>query len=366
MNQSNEQSSLFTVFRKWLDNHFADEEAILLIVIIAVGLSVILTIGDILTPLLASLVLAYLLQGLVSKLTRYNVPHLLSVILVSLLFVSASTASILLFLPLMWKQTINLMQEFPRMIEKGQVSLTLLPEKYPALISPGQLESILNEITKELAVFGQNLVSISVSSLPNFLALMVYLILVPILVFFLLKDKDVLMRGVGGIFPEKRPLLQQVWNEMNQQIANYVRGKAVEILIIAAISIVTFQLLGLKYAALLGVLVGLSVIIPYIGATLVTIPVLIVGYFQWGAVSDFWWLFFWYMVIQAFDGNFLVPLLFSEAVNLHPVVIIMAVLIFGGLWGFWGVFFAIPLATLIKAVLRAWPTIGDEEAEAPV
>ena len=62
-----------------------------------------------------------------------------------------------------------------------------------------------------------------------------------------------------------------------------------------------------------------------------------------------------YIVIQMLDGNVLVPLLFSEAVNLHPVAIIVAVLFFGGIWGLWGVFFAIPLATLIKAVINAWP-----------
>jgi len=66
-----------------------------------------------------------------------------------------------------------------------------------------------------------------------------------------------------------------------------------------------------------------------------------------------------YGVIQFVDGNILVPLLFSEAVNLHPVAIITAILLFGGMWGLWGVFFAIPLATLIKAVINAWPSQGD-------
>ena len=61
-------------------------------------------------------------------------------------------------------------------------------------------------------------------------------------------------------------------------------------------------------------------------------------------------------MIQFLDGNILVPLLFSELVNLHPVAIILAVLFFGGLWGVWGVFFAIPLATLISAVINAWPS----------
>lgn len=111
----------------------------------------------------------------------------------------------------------------------------------------------------------------------------------------------------------------------------------------------------MRYSLLLAVLVGFSVLIPYIGAMLVTIPVFVVALFQWGIGADFWTLIVAYLVVQGLDGNLLVPLLFSEAVNLHPLVIILAVVIFGGMWGFWGVFFAIPLATLVKAVYHAWP-----------
>lgn len=113
------------------------------------------------------------------------------------------------------------------------------------------------------------------------------------------------------------------------------------------------MLFGLNYSLLLAVLVGFSVLIPYIGAFVVTIPVVGVALFQFGAGTEFWSCFAVYLIIQALDGNLLVPVLFSEAVNLHPLVIILSVVIFGGLWGFWGVFFAIPLATLIKAVIHA-------------
>jgi putative permease len=109
-------------------------------------------------------------------------------------------------------------------------------------------------------------------------------------------------------------------------------------------------------------MVGLSVLVPYIGAALVTLPVAIIGFFQFGWGNDFLYLMLVYSVIQALDGNVLVPLLFSEAVNLHPISIIVAVLVFGTLWGFWGVFFAIPLATLVKAIINAWPK-PIEEAE---
>jgi len=116
---------------------------------------------------------------------------------------------------------------------------------------------------------------------------------------------------------------------------------------------------------LLAVLVGLSVLIPYVGAAVVTIPVILIAWFQWGWSGDFIYVVTIYLVIQALDGNLLVPLLFSEVVNIHPVAIIVAVLFFGGLWGVWGVFFAIPLATLVHAVLVAWPKSDNGEVAAP-
>jgi putative permease len=148
---------------------------------------------------------------------------------------------------------------------------------------------------------------------------------------------------------------------MDGQIGNYVRGKSNEILIVGSVSYTVFIILGLNYASLLAMIVGLSVLIPYIGAAVVTLPIAFVGYFQWGLEPDFVWLMVSYGIIQFLDGNVLVPVLFSEAVNLHPVAIIVAILVFGGLWGFWGVFFAIPLATLVKALINVWPVHeGDD------
>ena len=139
-----------------------------------------------------------------------------------------------------------------------------------------------------------------------------------------------------------------------------MRGKFAEILIIWFISLITFLWLDLEYAMLLSFMVGISVLVPYVGAAVVTIPIAIVAYFQWGYNSSFVYTLSAYAIIQFLDGNLLVPLLFSEMVNLHPAAIIAAVLIFGGLWGVWGVFFAIPLATLINAVMNAWPSNSRE------
>jgi putative permease len=174
-------------------------------------------------------------------------------------------------------------------------------------------------------------------------------------VFFFLKDGQNMISWWVSTLPTRRHLIGRVWREMDQQIANYIRGKVLEIVIVGFVTYIGFMWLDLRYAALLAILVGLSVVVPYIGAAAVTVPVVLVAYFQWGWSNAFIYLVSVYFVIQALDGNVLVPLLFSEVVNLHPVVIILAVLVFGSVWGFWGVFFAIPLATLVKAVLSAWP-----------
>jgi putative permease len=106
------------------------------------------------------------------------------------------------------------------------------------------------------------------------------------------------------------------------------------------------------------------VLVPYVGAAVVTIPIGLLAYFQFGWGWEFGQVMIAYAIIQALDGNLLVPLLFSEVVNLHPVAIILAILVFGGVWGFWGIFFAIPLATFVKAVINAWPRSEKPEAGA--
>jgi putative permease len=248
-----------------------------------------------------------------------------------------------------------LFNEAPRMIGEWQSQLMHLPEAYPSIVSEAQIERLIASVNGEVGEFGQWVLSQSLSSLPFIVTMLVYLVLVPILVFFFLKDSQQLTGWLVRHLPRERRLMKLVWLEMNDQIGNYIRGKATEILIVGATSYICFAILGVNYAALLAVLVGLSVLVPYIGATVATIPVALIGLFQWGLSNEFMVLMVVYGVIQMLDGNVLVPILFSEAVNLHPVAIIAAVLIFGGLWGFWGVFFAIPLATLFKAVLYAWP-----------
>lgn len=350
--------------RAWFKRTFSDPQVVILGLFLLAGFAVVFGLGAYLTPVFASIVIAYLLEAVVIRLERLGTPRLVAVIVVFVFFLATLLFLLFGLVPMLSRQLAALIQQFPNYISQGQDLLQQLPERYPQIVSEQQIDKIITDVGGDLAGLGQQLLSWSLASVASAVGLLIFLVLMPVLVFFFLKDKQGLIQWFVSYLPTERHLVSSVWADVEGQIANYVRGKVGEILIVGAVAYVTFVALGLQYSALLATLVGFSVLIPYIGATVITLPIALVGFFQWGWGWDFGQLMIAYAIIQALDGNVLVPLLFSEAVNLHPVAIIVAILIFGGLWGFWGVFFAIPLATLVQAVLKAWPrSAGQDEAE---
>ncbi len=343
------------IVRDWIHRVLIDPEAVVLLLLLLLGLGIIIFMGRMLAPVFAGLVIAFLLEGLVRYLERAQLPRRYAVAIVFILFNAFLVFMVIGLLPMLSRQLTQLAQELPNMLLKGQELLLNLPHKYPAFISEQQVTNMIASIKAELGTLAQYLLSWSLASVVSLITLAIYLFLVPLLVFFFLKDKQRLLAWFQGFLPRDYALAKQVWHEVDLQMGNYVRGKFWEVVIVWSSSFVTFSLLNLQFAMLLGLMVGLSVIIPYIGAAVVTIPVALVALFQWGWGENFVWLIAAYAVVQAIDGNILVPLLFSEVVNLHPIAIIVAVLVFGGVWGFWGVFFAIPLATVVQAVIKAWP-----------
>ncbi|RZU99053.1 putative permease [Spiribacter vilamensis] len=350
--------------RNWINRHLSNPQVVGLTVMLLVGAAVVTFLGGMLVPVFASIVLAYLLEGIVRAMTRYGVRRGIAVLIVYLLFILCLVATLTALLPTILNQVIQLVENLPAMLERGQQALLQLPERYPAYFSTEQVAALLDAIRREAIVYARSLASsFSLASVVMAVTVMVYAVLLPVLIFFFLWDKARILGWAVRFLPRHYGLVDSVWREVDLQIGNYVRGKFVEVAIVWIGSFLTFAFLGLDFAMLLALMVGLSVIIPYVGAIVVTLPIAIVAYFQFGATNEFMWVLIAYAIIQAIDANVLVPLLFSEAVNLHPVAIIIAILIFGGIWGFWGVFFAIPLANLIQAVINAWPRPDmDEEA----
>lgn len=351
---------MINTLKHWYDEHLTHKESVILVVIIASAFLLLATIGDVLMPVLVALILAYLMQGVADRLMGWGLNKTLALSAATLLFVGVFLGFTVGIAPLVWRQLVGLMREAPAMVEAVQAEVARLITQYPTMIEQAPIDELMSTLQGQAASFGQAVLGFGLSSIPGVLTFTIYLVLIPLMVFFFLKDREIILKWVLSFLPSDRPQLDQIGRAMNVQIANYVRGKGIEITIIGAVSYAAFTTFDLNYTALLALLVGLSVIVPYIGAFLVTIPVMLVALFQFGLTGDFYWVVGLYMLIQVLDGNVLVPLLFSEAVDLHPVAIIIAVLVFGGLWGVWGVFFAIPLATLCNVLLASWPRTATE------
>lgn len=357
---------MISLIRNWYHRHFSDPQAMILAMVLLISAALIYLFGSILTPLLVAVICAYVLEGGVRRLERIGVPRSLAASFVLAVFFLLCLVAIFGLVPLLFQQVTQLFLELPRMLGQGQQQLMRLPEAYPNLFTIDQLNDVVNGLRGEIATFSQAVVSFSVANVVNVFVFAVYFVLVPLVVFFILKDKAEVFGWLAQFLPAHSELTSRIWAEVDAKTASYVRGKLIEIVIVWFASYVVFALFGLNFSLLLSFLVGISVIIPFVGAFSVTLPIGLIAFFQWGLSPAFGYLLFAYAILQILDGNLLVPLLFSEVVNLHPLAIIVAVLFFGGLWGIWGVFFAIPLATLVQALLSAWPSRpADERQQLP-
>jgi putative permease len=339
-----------SLFNKFIKRFFSNEESVYFAILLIFSFFFIILFGNVLLPVIISIVIAFLLNGFMTTLIKYNMSQKLSLSITLIVFFGFYL-SLFMALPSIGTEINNLLQNLPIIVSSFQQNLIEMNNYF----SEEEIDQIFANLSNQISV----LLSSALGQLAGTVSLMfnaiLYAIMIPLMVFFFLKDKSTLLPIASIILPKENGFMQSVFAEMNDQLFNYVTGKFIEMLLVASASYILFAFLGLPYAVLIAILVGLSVIIPIFGAILVTIPVVLIGLYEWGLSENFYWLLGFYLLIQILDGNVLVPILFSTRNNLHPVVIIIAVLFFGGIWGFWGLFFAIPLATFVKAIINSWP-----------
>ena len=231
---------MFDFISTWYRRYFTDPQAALLVVLLVLSVVVLLTMGKMLAPLLAALIIAYLLEGAVTKLQRRKFPRIWAVNLVYLLFVAFMVYILFGLMPLLSKQVSQFFQEVPDMINNGQDLLLQLPEQYPELVSEDYIGQLIVTIRQGFSDLGKNVLSVSVASIPAIITILVYLVLVPLMIFFFLKDKVLILDWMGRFLPKERRLVNEIWIEVDAQIGNYVRGKFNEIIIIGSASYIAF------------------------------------------------------------------------------------------------------------------------------
>ena len=347
---------MFKFFKNWYDSHLTDpNQASLAFIILFISIILYILLATV-VPILVAIVLAYMLEGLVHRIQeKSQLNRNIIVLLVYFFFLTLSTVLLFMLLPIMLEQLTLFIKSLPSMLEKGKDLVSAAFTKNLNIVTETQLSNIFSTMNNEISSVGKSLLTYSLASAGSIFETIIYMLIIPILIFFLLYDKNKIYGWFKKFFPEKLDLSKKAYAELDLKIGNYIRCKFIEIIIVWIVSFILFAILGLKYSLLLSFLCGISVIIPYVGAVAVTIPIIFVSYFQWGTSPDFWYVLIVHALIQIVDGNVFVPILFSDAVNIHPVAIIIAILFFGTIWGIWGVFFAIPLAVLFNTLINIWP-----------
>jgi len=346
------------VLQRWLKQYFSEPQFVILVFMLLCCFLLIYFLGKMLMPVFISILIALLLDSLIEWLRKFNVRRTAGVYLIFILFLALFFDLLIILLPLISHQIGQFFQDLPSIVSRIKADLLLLPQRFPGVISESRINQFIAILASEFNDLGKNIIQISVSSVRGMIEVIIYLILVPFLVFFFLKDKELIMEWVQRHLPEERGMTIKVWNEVYDQFFNYLRGKILEILFVWGINYTAFAFIGLKYSVILSLFVGLAVLVPYIGAAVMFVPTVMIGFFQWGSGANLIYVIVAYAFLHALDGNVIAPLLLSKVVRIHPVAIIISILVFGGLWGFWGLVFAIPLATLLHAVLKAWISLA--------
>lgn len=298
-----------------------------------------------LAPLLAGVLIAYILESAVQRLLRMGIRRSIA----AAIAVSAAAGIVIAAFYALPRQMQGLSGDLPKLQESaaqmlGAINL-LLPEEL--VITDRELALKAGALAGDI---GSYLLENTVAVARDVFSTFVYLVVIPLFVFFLLKDKNLLLSSAQKHLPSS-VVFGDLWRRVDEQFGAYLRGKLMEAGIVGAVSWLAFLLLGVQHSLPLAVMIGLSVFVPFVGAVAVTVPVIALGFLQFGWSTEFAQMMAVYTIIQILDGQVLVPLLFSGVVRMHPVTIFAAIIFFGNLWGFLGVFFAIPLASLIKSVV---------------
>jgi len=192
---------VFEYIKTWYERKFSDPHFVTLLFLLLVSVALLYFFGSLIVPVLVALVIAYLLDWPVVHLERLGLRRFTATVIVMLIFTGIMLTLILVIGPVLWKQTSNLVQETPHMLEQGKSYLVALPEQYPSLINADQVQGIVATVEAKVIEFGQVVLSFSLTSLKDLVAWLIYLVLVPLLVFFMLKDKLELTGSVAKLIP---------------------------------------------------------------------------------------------------------------------------------------------------------------------
>lgn len=311
---------------------------------------------SVLVPFVAGMAIAYLLDPVCDRLERWGCSRVIATTIVTIFAVLALAGAVILLIPLIQSQIVNLIARAPQMIEALTARagpLIALAEKYLSIEEVGQLRAMLgSQAGNILRWLGQAMASVLSSGLALFNILSLVFI-TPIVAFYLLRDWDHLIERINLLLPRHHAeVIRQQARLIDETLASYARGQATVCLILASYYGIGLSLAGLEFGLAVGITAGLISFVPFVGSItgfVVGIGIAFAQFSEWTPILAVAVVF---GIGQVLEGNVLTPKLVGDKIGLHPVWVIFAMLAGGALFGFVGVLLALPMAAIVGVLVR--------------
>jgi len=318
----------------------------------AVFLAVLWFLGDVILPFLVGGAIAYFLDPVADRLERAGLGRTSATVVISLAALLVFVIAALIVVPLLFGQLSQLVAQAPTLLEQMQAGLS---QRFPSLAdNESALRDMLSGLGEAIRSRGGQLAQGLVNSALSLINAVVFLVVVPVVAFYLLLDWDNMVAAVDRWLPrDHAPVVRRLAGDIDRVLAGFVRGQVSVCLILGTFYSVALMIVGLDFGLVVGAIAGLITFIPYVGSIVGGGLAIGLGLFQfWGD----WWMIGIVAAIfvagQFVEGNFLTPKLVGGSVGLHPVWLLFALSAFGTLFGFVGLLVAVPVAAALGVLTR--------------
>lgn len=311
-------------------------------------------LAPILTPFLMGTLLAYLVNPLITRLMRWRLKRLTSVIIIFCLLLLVIVASTLLLIPLIQEQIDTVIILLPKAIE--WIQLTLIPKiavflHSQEIINSTTIKTALSQQWSKMGSYAGTFLSTILQSGTFIIHCIINVIITSVVTFYLLRDWDSILENTLNLIPRHLESgVVQIAKECDAVLSSFIRGQFLVMLVIGLYYSIGLSLIGIDIGILLGIVLGAISIVPYLGFILGVGIASIAAYLQFGEWHPVLLVLSLFFAGQILDAIIITPKLIGDRIGLHPVAVILAVLAFGSLFGFFGVLLALPTA----AVIRVW------------
>ncbi|RYG74781.1 AI-2E family transporter [Lentibacillus lipolyticus] len=301
-----------------------------------------------LLPFVIAAFIAYLLYPVIEKMDQWNIPKGLAILLIYLLFFGGSAYLIYRIYPAAIHQLNDLQDQLPQLIDMYRNLIYRLYE-YTSFL-PETVHDNMDELISEFEAYLEELLASLVRGFTKIFDMIIIITVIPVLVFYFLKDFDTIKNYVKKWIPEKyHQRSSDLCQAIDKGLGNYIRGQLVVCLFVSAAAFGVFRLLDIKYALLLAMIMGLTNIIPYFGPILGAVPAIAITAATSGKLAII--VTISVFVIQVIDGNLLSPYVVGKSIQIHPIAIIFSLLLGGQLGGVAGMILAVPVLAVLNVAI---------------